>query len=305
MPGFGANTRQGRDRRAGRLYRDAAAADTGLGQRGDCREPRHPCHGAGARPAALRGRSAEPVRRGRDRRPPRHHPRRRPLRAAGAVSDPLRAAWRTEIHARRPLRLLHVARRLGQQIRSLDPDHAVGGARRHQFAQYRDFARRQAYRGRELSAAHPRDAVDRRSVGREDLRGQGQEGKFLAGVGGVPGAAARQLHRGAEGRAGNLGDRDRPECAAGLSGPGAFAREGHDRGVAVVAGAVRAAADRGTGAARRFLLRSALPQPDRLAPGRARRSSSISPSAATSSSWPCPACRISAPEFPGPGTGGR
>ena len=32
---------------------------------------------------------------------------------------------------------------------------------------------------------------------------------------------------------------------------------------------------------------------------------SISPLAATSSNWPCPACRISVREFPGPGTGGR
>ena len=146
---------QGRDRGAGRPIFRRRCADTLVGQRGDRREPRHPCRRAGARPAALRGRSAEPVRRGRDRRPPRDDPRWRSLRAVGAVSDPLRAAWRAEVHARRALRLLHVARRLGQQVRSLDPDHAVRGARRHQFAQYRDFPRRQAYRRRELLCRTP------------------------------------------------------------------------------------------------------------------------------------------------------
>jgi hypothetical protein len=63
-----------------------------------------------------------------------------------------------------------------------------------------------------------------------------KRGTILARLGGLSGAAARFIHRGAEGRAGDLGDRDRSERAAGLFRPGAFARKGNDRGLAVLAG---------------------------------------------------------------------
>ncbi len=97
------------------------------------------------------------------------------------------------------------------------------GARRHQFPQHRDLARRQASGGRQLPAAHAGHPVDRRSLGREDLRrrrtGKGKSSRVSAVYQAPP---AQFLHRRAQGRAGNLGDRDRPERAAGLFRPRPF-----------------------------------------------------------------------------------
>ena len=75
MPGFGAKLNKDEIAALAGLYFDASRFDTFVGQRRDHSQPGHPRRRAGARQAALRRRSVEPVCRRRDRRPPRDDPR--------------------------------------------------------------------------------------------------------------------------------------------------------------------------------------------------------------------------------------
>jgi hypothetical protein len=58
--------------------------------------------------------------------------------------QPLRAARRAEVHARRPLRLLRLARRLDHQVRHLEPGRGGRDPRRPEHAQRGRQRRRQA-----------------------------------------------------------------------------------------------------------------------------------------------------------------
>ena len=132
---------------------------------------------------------AEPVRRGRGRRPPRHHPGRRPVRAAHPLPQPLRAARRAQVQPRRALRPPHVARRLGHPLRPVEPAARGRGPGRDQQPQHRHLRRRPGDRRRQLPAAHPGPA--RRGDARA-ARGQARRRPLpqedLARLRGLPGA---------------------------------------------------------------------------------------------------------------------
>ena len=146
-----------------------------------------------ARPAAcptspqFTRRSAEPVRRGRGRRPPRHHPRRRPLRA-----DRARFPTRFALHGGPKFtpdgRYVFFASRDGwiTQVRPLEPEDGGRGARRHQHPQPRGVRRRQAtsmvgnYLPHTLVLLDAAICRSSRSSRSGDATGQ-----ELAGVGGV------------------------------------------------------------------------------------------------------------------------
>ena len=175
MPGFGDELSAGGDRGARGLRPDAAARD---------RRP-------GARPRSRRRASARRCRRAlpdrplfaadplnlfvvvESRRPSRHHPRRRPLRAAHPLPDPLRAARRAQVLARRPLRLLHVARRLGHALRLWSLQRRGRGPGRDQQPQHRDLGRRPVHRRRQLPAAHAASCSTRRPAAARGDAGRG------------------------------------------------------------------------------------------------------------------------------------
>ena len=157
--------RRRRDRGARRLIYTPLPEmpDVGRGRRSRRRARSGPDYRRARGGAGLRGRPAQPLRRGRDRATTTS-----PCSTATASSrstalpTPLRPARRPQVLAGRPLRLPRVARRLGQQVRPLEAEPVGRGARRHQQPQHRDIARRPLARRRQLPAAHARSARRRR-----------------------------------------------------------------------------------------------------------------------------------------------
>ena len=244
-------------------------------------------------------RSAEPVRRRRDRRPPRVDPRRRPVRAHRAVPDALRAARRPEVLAGRALRLLRLARRLDLQVRPVEPGDGRRGARGPQHAQRRGLGRRQVRDGRQLPAAHggrarrgpePRQGDARPSTGRaSDARAS-------------PRSTTRR-------RAGASSSRSRTSPRSGRSSYDPKARRDPERRhprLPVPRGRLRAGLHatsrrtRARGHAGRLLLHPGLQRGDRrVARRQARGRWCTWTCAARSPTSTCPACRIWARASPG------
>ena len=152
------------------------------------------------------GRPDEPVHRRRSRRPPRERARRRPHGAHPPLPVPLRAARRAEVHARRTLRVLCLAGRLGEQVRHLEPESRRRGARRHQHPQRRRIERRTLRGGSQLSARQPGHLRRRSETAQGDHGRQPQGRRQFAHLGGVRRRPAQELHRRPQGSAGSLGD---------------------------------------------------------------------------------------------------
>ena len=115
----------------------------------------------------------------------------------------------------------------------------VAGARGAQYAQHRAVQRRRA-RGRgQLPAEHARHSLRARSPRRKNLRGGRQGRQAVARERRLPGARAQLVHRRSEGRRRDLGDRHRPERAAGLHRARPQPRAGHGGGAARLLGPFR------------------------------------------------------------------
>ena len=230
MPGFAATLDRRGDRGPRRLARHPARRDPALGRAGDRRLARPRPGLPPGRSAGLPGRPAQPLRGGGDRRPPHERARRRPLRGARPRAHPLRRARRPEVLAGRPLRLPDVARRLGAEVRPLDAGRGRPGARRPQQPQHRDVQGRPLARRRQLPAGDADHPLRRRPLGRPHPRRRRPRRHALARLGRLPGARPRQLRPRAQGRARDLGGRDRPGRPAGARGLRAQLRGGHGGG---------------------------------------------------------------------------